>query len=116
MPNPLKGEFRVDFDDEDEGEAWISVRQQWRLLGPSFEEAVSEQHAGKPVLQVQAQQWSPAPAEAEAVTAEAPAAAAPDPPAEDWLRIVRAEFAQLHAAAVASDGCAHIHWLVVALC
>ena len=56
---PDAGEFRVDFDDEAEGEAWVSASQQWQRLGPAVE--VPEPTPTEPVLS----QRKPPPAEKE---------------------------------------------------
>ena len=97
---PDAGEFRVDFDDEAEGEAWVSASQQWQRLGPALE--VPEPTPTEPVLS----RLKPPPAEKEHQSADAPPSnyevSADD---EDQLgRVVLQEFAQLVRAAMQADG------------
>ena len=97
---PDAGEFRVDFDDEAEGEAWVSASQQWQRLGPAVE--VPEPTPTEPVLS----RLKPPPAEKEHQSADAPPSnyevSADD---EDQLgRVVLQEFAQLVRSAMQADG------------
>ena len=105
------GEFRVDFDDEAEGEAWISASQQWRSLGPDFEAGGDEHKSSAPAL------THLAPSPAEEVVAAAPAAAVTltagesasfacgPPQADDEMgQLVAAEFSELLHTTMLADG------------
>ena len=106
------GEFLVEFDDEGEVEAWISVSQPWKPLGEEEEVVVEDASAAdeQPAL--------PLPSKAEPSTAAtvasdelppAPPAAAearapPDEVDMDERSLLLAEFEQLHSAALRADG------------
>ena len=97
------GEFLVEFDDEDEVQAWCSVSQPWRCLRPpNTEEEASlvvadGESAGplsssEPVL----------PLPGDGAIEELPLAAASDD--TQWSRVVQAEFRQLYDASLRTDG------------
>ena len=95
---PDAGEFRVDFDDEAEGEAWISASQNWRALEPAFDMGTHVQPVNVPALDHMDQP----PASA----SPAPAGSLHDFPdkAEEMDRLVLAQFAELAKVTVATDG------------
>lgn len=111
-----EGEFRVDFDDEAEGEAWISASQQWRQLGPAFEAGAHEQVTTEPALNHLACAPSTTAPIATAPALEAASVessvVAEQPAAEFELcteddeveRLVLDEFAQLVDATMRADG------------
>jgi hypothetical protein len=97
------GEFLVDFDDASEGEAWISIAQQWRRIGPAFEADAAAVEEDTPAV----------PPSADAQPATIPADAAPPVPSkspqvapepEEWAQLVRTEFTQLLATTMLTDG------------
>ena len=126
--NDESGEFLVDFDDETEVPAWVSVGQAWRHIGPTEPAARPEEDT--PVLP-RAQDVQPAPTAAAQLVARpeedtpmlpraqdvqpAPTAAAPAVAPElagtasgddesQWSGLVLEQFAQLHQATVLVDG------------
>mmetsp|Transcript_13520 Transcript_13520/g.34676 ORF Transcript_13520/g.34676 Transcript_13520/m.34676 type:complete len:152 (-) Transcript_13520:278-733(-) len=107
------GEFRVDFDDEAEGEAWISAGQQWRGVGPSLEAVALDPAAlvAEPVLshlmQAPTTCHQPAPTAPVAMApALVPASIVVELPGQDveLSRIVAAEFAELLSTTIKADG------------
>jgi hypothetical protein len=123
------GEFRVDFEDESEGEAWIGIGQQWRRIGPAFEaeESVADDAPALPAQlppQPQRQPQLPQPpqplerpdaaeetclsderSKPNGIEQEQAIVAPPDSAAAgNWTDVVATEFSQLHRATVQSDG------------
>jgi hypothetical protein len=115
-------EFLVEFDDEDEVSAWVSVGQPWRSLGPLMADAVSMQD-DQPALPApcveSAAEAASVPADAKMEPSQQEHAAAPEhEPTEDvpaangegegdeaeCRDVIVEQFARLHAATERSDG------------
>ena len=106
------GEFLVEFEDEGEGQAWCSISQPWRRLGPSFGEAEDANAASEPSISEPAAYArmpeaivEPSPLQAEEELQQ-PRSSTPadEQSGEQHWQIVLSEFAQLHEASVQSDG------------
>ena len=108
--NAASAEFLVDFDDEAEVQAWVSVGQPWRSLGADDDgaEVPASSVDEQPALPTPPP--PPPPAERATTPPLLPENGAAEPPsdaneAEEWHRLLLEQFAELHRATVQADGC-----------
>lgn len=113
------GEFRIDFDDDMEGEAWISTSQEWKCLRPAVQASNDQSRISGPALS-HLDERPAATATASLNTATRPASNpvhTTDAPAwtpsgtceqalesNDVSCIVQVEFDQLYQSVVGADG------------
>ena len=112
------GEFLVEFEDEGEGQAWCSISQPWRRIGPPIEAdedvgAASEpsipqsvEHTRKSEVVVEPRPLPPAASSQQQEEPRQPTPADEQSVGEQLWLLVLSEFAQLHEATIQSDGCA----------
>ena len=112
--NAATGEFLVDFDDEAEVPAWVSVGQPWKTIGVSALAVASQEEAPSPGYEEQPALpplYVPVAAEekpmmsqegnnSEAIVSEA----AQSGDEAQWGELVLEQFAALHATTVRTDG------------
>ena len=121
--NAATGEFLVEFDDEAEVPAWVSVGQPWKTIGASALAVASEEEAAAaaaheeqpalpplyvPVAADEKPHVEPTVVAAQENNHAPPTTAVSEPPQSDdearWGELVLDQFAALHAATLRTDG------------